>query len=68
MLVWYPGLIEGSRGKAARGARLPGLKSGACSAVMGIIGLVIVFVMVFGGYMLHGSHLDVIITAPCPPK
>ncbi len=31
--------------------------------MMGIIGLVIVFVMVFGGYMLHGGHLDVIITA-----
>ena len=32
-------------------------------AILGIIGLVVVFVMVFGGYMLHGGHLDVIITA-----
>lgn len=31
--------------------------------MMGIIGLVVVFVMVFGGYMLHGGHLGVIFAA-----
>lgn len=29
----------------------------------GIVGIILVFVMVFGGYMLHGGHLGVIIAA-----
>ncbi len=31
--------------------------------MLGIIGIVCVFVMVFGGYMLHGGHLSVIVEA-----
>jgi chemotaxis protein MotA len=31
--------------------------------MMGIVGLVVVFAMVFGGYALHGGHLSVIIAA-----
>ena len=31
--------------------------------MLGIIGIICVFVMVFGGYMLHGGHLSVIIEA-----
>ncbi len=31
--------------------------------MLGIIGIVFVFVMVFGGYVLHGGHLSVIIEA-----
>ncbi len=31
--------------------------------MMGIVGLVTVFVMVFGGYTLHGGHMGVIIAA-----
>ena len=31
--------------------------------MMGIIGLVVVFVMVFGGYVLSGGHLAVILEA-----
>ena len=31
--------------------------------MMGIVGLVTVFVMVFGGYTLHGGHMSVIFEA-----
>ncbi|MDX2223033.1 MAG: flagellar motor stator protein MotA [Rhodospirillaceae bacterium] len=35
--------------------------------MMGIIGLVVVFVMVFGGYLLAGGHMDIILAA-LPPE
>ena len=29
--------------------------------MMGIIGLVVVFAMVFGGYIIAGGHIDVVL-------
>ena len=31
--------------------------------MVGIIGIAIIFVMVFGGYVLHGGNLDIVLEA-----